>query len=136
MRNGTKLVIAGIGVAAVLGGGSALAVAANSAPASVSGSTAASFSRVSPETQVDLGTLADATPAPSAGGTAQRVSREQAIQIAQRRVPGARVTEVEREVEHGRATWKVELRDGRTEFEVHVAIDNGEIIEFEQDFDD
>ncbi|MEV5409526.1 PepSY domain-containing protein [Thermopolyspora sp. NPDC052614] len=120
MRNTMKLVIAGVGVVAVLGGGSAIA-AASAAPSGVS---------------VTTGATADLSTATASSTTTAKITRKQAIAIAKKRVPGARVTEVEREWEHGYHTWKIELHKGAWEYDVYVAVSNGRIIKFKQKHDD
>jgi uncharacterized membrane protein YkoI len=86
-----------------------------------SGGTARRSSPVSAKTAAQIGDAALA----SAG-----ITRAKAITIAKRRIPGARVTKVEREWEHGQRTWKVELRKGGREYEVYVSIKTGKIIKF------
>lgn len=77
--------------------------------------------------------VAAASTAPTGVSTAKGISLAKAVQIAKKRVPGARVTEVEREREHGHRTWKVELRKGKREYEVYVSIATGKIIKFKVD---
>jgi len=117
--------MAGVGIAAVLGGGSAVALAAN-APAQVP--TAAQGFRAEP------------TPSPSTAepkaAVEDTITREQAIEIATNKVPGAQVTDVERDREHGRRVWEIELHKGDQEYDVHVATDSGEIVKFHQEHDD
>ncbi|GGO23898.1 PepSY domain-containing protein [Microbispora bryophytorum] len=108
MRQTIKIALAAAVTLAALPAG-ATAVAA--APAALSSTASASVSQAS-------------------------VTRSQAIAIATRRVPGARVTEVEREWEHGYRTWEVELRKGHREYEVHVAIATGRIVKFRVHHDD
>jgi uncharacterized membrane protein YkoI len=121
MRNKTKLVIAGVGVVAVLGGGSAIA-AASAAPTGVPVTTAA--------------TTSAATAASAATTSTAPITRKQAIEIAEKKVPGAWVTDVEREWEHGHRTWKIELEKGNWEYDVYVAISDGKIIKFKKEYDD
>ncbi|MEU9830017.1 PepSY domain-containing protein [Streptosporangium sp. NPDC048047] len=64
------------------------------------------------------------------------ISYREAIRIARKRVPGARVTEVEREWEHGRRVWKVELRKGHWEYEVHVSAASGKVTRVKRKLDD
>jgi Predicted membrane protein len=125
MRNRTKLVIAGVGVAAVLGGGGAVAAAT----AASAGAPAASAPDARP-------VAVAATGEPGPDGATDKITRERAIEIAEKRVPGARVTDVEREWEHGRRTWEVELRKGGTEYDVHVSAESGEIVKFDEERDD
>ncbi|GIH22033.1 hypothetical protein Aph01nite_03430 [Acrocarpospora phusangensis] len=71
----------------------------------------------------------------SASTAAADITRAKAIKIAKKAVPGARVTDVEREYEHGHRTWKIELEKGRYEYDVYVSIKTGKIIKFKVDRD-
>ncbi|GAB1820338.1 PepSY domain-containing protein [Herbidospora sp. RD11066] len=84
-----------------------------------------------------LGLTAAATPAVAAttAGTTS-VTKAQAVKIAKKKVPGAYVSDVEREYEHGHKTWKIELEKGNWEYDVYVAVSNGRIIKFKRDYDD
>lgn len=121
-----KLIIAGVGAAAVLGGGSAIA-AASAAPSGVA---------VSTDAAVTTGATTTLAASASSDATAAKITRKRAIAIAKKKVPGAWVTEVEREWEHGHRTWKVELEKGNWEYEVYVAVSNGKIIKFDREYDD
>ncbi|MFF0306394.1 PepSY domain-containing protein [Streptosporangium sp. NPDC004379] len=81
------------------------------------------------------GTATTVVPAAATAATAG-ISYREAIRIARKRVPGARVTEVEREWEHGRRVWKVELRKGRWEYEVHVSAASGKVTRVKRKLDD
>ncbi|GIH48026.1 Peptidase propeptide and YPEB domain-containing protein [Microbispora rosea] len=108
MRHTTKIALAAaVTVTALAAGGTAVAAA----PASHSSTTSAAVSQAA-------------------------VTRSQAVAIAKKRVPGARVTEIEREWEHGHRTWKVELRKGHMEYKVYVAIATGRIVKFRAEHDD
>ncbi len=114
MRQTNKIALAAaVTVTALAAGGTAVAAAA---PAPLSSTSSASVAQTS---------VAQTS-----------VTRSQAIAIATRRVPGARVTEVEREWEHGHRTWKVELRKGHREYKVYVAIATGRIVKFRAHHDD
>ncbi|MEU7695159.1 PepSY domain-containing protein [Microbispora hainanensis] len=124
MRHTTKIALAAaVTVTALAAGGTAVAVAA---PAPLSSAASASLSSAA---------LSRASVAKASASTAA-ITWRQAVAIAKKRVPGARVTEVEREWEHGYRTWKVELRKGHTEYDVYVAIATGRIIKFRVDHDD
>ncbi|GII60460.1 hypothetical protein Skr01_05450 [Sphaerisporangium krabiense] len=110
-----RLLLAGAGALAVLGAGALPAAA--TAPAAVPAATT---------------TTATAS---SVTGSAA-ISARQAVRIAKKRVPGARVTEVEREWEHGQRVWKVELTKRHTEYDVYVSARTGKIVKFRQDHDD
>jgi uncharacterized membrane protein YkoI len=128
MKTHSKLVIAGIGTAALLAGGAALvppAIAAGQPTTATTGGSAAAAIT----TTATKGTA-------EAGTAAKKISCRTAVKIAKKRVPGARVTDVEREWEHGHRTCKVELRKGRWEYEVYVSVTTGKIVKFERDQDD
>ncbi|PZG51342.1 peptidase [Spongiactinospora gelatinilytica] len=80
------------------------------------------------------GGAAQAAPSPAA--THGKSTCERAVEIAKKKAPSARVTDVERDREHGRQVCQVELEKGRWEYEVHVALDNGKIVKFEREYDD
>ncbi|GII52560.1 hypothetical protein Pth03_09490 [Planotetraspora thailandica] len=65
-------------------------------------------------------------------GAAQITYRE-AVAIARKRVPGARVTEAELEREDGRLQWEVELVKGPYEHEVEISPSTGEILTYERE---
>ncbi|MEV1206295.1 PepSY domain-containing protein [Microbispora rosea] len=123
MRHTTKIALAAaVTVTALAAGGTAVAAA----PASHSSTTSAAVSQAA-VTQASVS---------QAAVTQYSVTRSQAVAIAKKRVPGARVTEIEREWEHGHRTWKVELRKGHMEYKVYVAIATGRIVKFRAEHDD
>jgi hypothetical protein len=67
---------------------------------------------------------------------ADAVSAERAREIALERAGGGSVTEVEREQEHGRPVWSVEIRNGSTEHEVDVDRETGAIVKAGSERDD
>lgn len=74
------------------------------------------------------------TPTPSAKPTAMatataraKISADQAANIALAKVGGGYVDEVERELEHGRWEWKVEVIRAGTEYDVRVDAQTGAI---------
>jgi hypothetical protein len=69
-------------------------------------------------------------------GDAATVSAEQARAIAVRAAGGGRVTKVERDTEHGRAVWDVEVRDGAVEHDIDVDRRTGAVLRHETDRDD
>lgn len=115
MKQITRITIATIGTAALLAGGGGIALAAGQTAASAASATA---------------TATTAAPAAVAD-----ISSRKAVQIARKRVPGGRVTEIEREWEHGHSVWKVELRKGGWEYDVYVSAKSGRIIKFKRDYD-
>ena len=71
------------------------------------------------------------TSTPSAGDAA--VTADEAGSRAVARVGGGTVTKVEREVEHGRTVWKVDVRRDTRLTEVHVDVANGAVTRVEDD---
>jgi hypothetical protein len=63
------------------------------------------------------------------------ISRDEAIRIAQERVGGGDVTEVETELEHGRPEWKIELHVNGVEHDVRVDAQTGDITRVDSDDD-
>jgi len=66
------------------------------------------------------------------------VSQDQARQIAQQRVPGAKVAETCFDHEHGRAVWEIELTKQHREYEVTIDALTGKVIKVDHctDLDD
>ncbi|MCG5211859.1 PepSY domain-containing protein [Streptosporangium sp. KLBMP 9127] len=121
MRTHSRAVLAGAGAAAVLAAGvlTAGAVGAASSPSAT------------PTASSSATTAANATAAAN-----RQISCKTAVKIAKRKAPGARVTDVEREWEHGRRVCKVELQKGRWEYDVYVSIADGKIVKFKKEYDD
>ncbi|MFC7380938.1 PepSY domain-containing protein [Sphaerisporangium rhizosphaerae] len=140
-----RLAIAGAGIVAVLGTGAVAASAASAlgissgrtstgalTSAGTGGRTASTASTGSTGS-----TVSTATGTTAAGRvTGSSISYRQAIRIAKKRVPGARVGKVEREWEHGRRVWKVELHKRGVEYRVYVSVRTGAIVKFRQKHDD
>ncbi len=63
----------------------------------------------------------------------ERVSEQQARQIAQQLVRGGQVTEIKLEHEHGRLVWEVDLTRQHHEYEVTVDAVTGKIISVHHD---
>jgi hypothetical protein len=61
------------------------------------------------------------------------VTADEAGSRAVARVGGGTVTKVEREVEHGRTVWKVDVRRDTRLTEVHVDVANGAVTRVEDD---
>ena len=81
-----------------------------------------------------------ATPTTDTTGTVERtparsarVTREQAIAIARKRVPGARVRDVERDEEDGRQVWEVDLATRGVTHKLTIAVAGGNVIDVERD---
>ncbi|GAA0851195.1 PepSY domain-containing protein [Streptosporangium amethystogenes subsp. fukuiense] len=112
MKRITRITVGTLATAALLTAGSGVALAAHQ-----TGSTAI-------------------TTTAAADTTAADISARKAVQIAKKRVPGARVTKVEREWEHGQRAWKIELRKGAWEYDVYVSARTGKIIKLKREYDD
>lgn len=146
-----KLALAATGSAALLGlvATNTFAAASPHAPSATENTSTPSPADGMSTGPADAGTSsapADATVSPTPGtatptaalpGPArEQITHRQATEIAGRRVPGARITEVEREWEHGHRIWKVELVKGGLEYDVYVSAESGTIVRFRQDRDD
>jgi uncharacterized membrane protein YkoI len=117
MKQITRMTIATLGTAALLAGSGGIALAAQQTATITSAA----------------GTVTATAAAPASTAT---ISYSRALQIAKKRVPGARVTKAERELEHGYRTWKFELRKGGREYEVYVSTKTGKIVKFKSGRDD
>ncbi|MEV7231774.1 PepSY domain-containing protein [Polymorphospora sp. NPDC051019] len=96
--------------------------------------TAPTTGPTSGETSSPAPTQSSPTGGPASGVDA--ISAERAKEIALGRVGGGTVEEVDRDREHGRPVWEVEIYKGQVEYEVDVDRETGEIVKFEQDDDD
>ncbi|MCW6009890.1 PepSY domain-containing protein [Micromonospora sp. CPCC 205371] len=117
MTRKTILALAAGGVAALAITGTALAAGEPSSP---------------PPTSVMSQTTTPTTPTSQAPDD-DAVGHERAVEIALAEAGGGRVTEVEREWEHDRPAWKVEIVNGATEHEVYVDRENGQIVKSERE---
>lgn len=66
---------------------------------------------------------------------ADMVGRERAIDIALATTGGGTVVDTEREFEHGRPAWKIEIVKGGVEHKVYVDRETGAIVKFDRDDD-
>ncbi|MEU4533332.1 PepSY domain-containing protein [Streptosporangium sp. NPDC023825] len=124
-----KITVGTLAATALLIGGGGIALAAQTDGAAIT-ATAAGTGTTGATATGATGT-ATAPVTTSAG-----ISSGKAVQIARKRVPGARVSKVEREWEHGRRAWKVELHKGAWEYDVYVSAKTGKIIKLKRDYDD
>ncbi|MER6173561.1 PepSY domain-containing protein [Streptosporangium sp. NPDC001681] len=121
MRNTTKLTIAATGLLAVIAGGGAVASAGTTTPTPAPSGTATTPAPVNPTPD------AESTPAP--GEAAAEISRDEAVRIAQEKVPGAKLVKVEFDGDETPANWEVELREGDVEHDFDVDAATGAILE-------
>ncbi|MER6826707.1 PepSY domain-containing protein [Streptosporangium sp. NPDC000563] len=126
----TRITVGALATAALLTGGGGIALAAHQTDGAAITATAATTGTTG---VTAVGTTGAAT-APVT--TSAYISSGQAVKIAKKRVPGARVSKVEREWEHGRRAWKVELHKGAWEYDVYVSAKTGKIIKLKRDYDD
>ena len=143
-----KLLVGAIAAGALaVTAGTAFALSANDGPtpgaASVTSftdptsttSTTSSTSSSSSPSATSSSSTSTPTTAPSQGGA--QLSADDAARLVQGRLGGT-VHEVEREYEHGRLEWKVEITasDGRT-YDIRVDAENGNVTRIEpEDSDD
>ncbi|MEU0484461.1 PepSY domain-containing protein [Streptosporangium sp. NPDC006013] len=121
MRNTTKLTIAATGLLAVIAGGGAVASAGTTTPTPAPSGTATTPAPVNPTPGVE------STPAP--GEAEAKISRDEAVRIAQEKVPGAKLVKVEFDGDETPANWEVELREGDVEHDFDVDAATGAILE-------
>lgn len=107
----------------------------SSSPSSTSGSST-SGSPTSPTSSTESSPTSTGTNSPSSTVPVDPViSRDEAIRIAQERVGGGDVTEVENELEHGRPEWKIELHVNGVEHDVRVDARTGDVTRVDSDDD-
>lgn len=82
----------------------------------------------------DGGRASQATSLPAATAATQ-IGPERAAEIALERVGGGEVVEIEREREHGRPVWDIEIVKDGVEYELDIDRETGEIIKVERDDD-
>jgi len=73
---------------------------------------------------------ADETPPAPSTEDSQAAGRDRAVAIALERTGGGNVDEVENEVEHGRAAWKVRVVKDGIRYSVYIDKADGAIIRF------
>ncbi|MEV4376899.1 PepSY domain-containing protein [Streptosporangium sp. NPDC049644] len=121
MRNTTKLTIAATGLLAVIAGGGAVASAGTLTPTPAPSGTATTPAPVNPTSG------AESTPAP--GEAEAKISRDEAVRIAQQKVPGAKLVKIEFDGDETPANWEVELREGDVEHDFDIDATTGAILE-------
>ncbi|GII28223.1 PepSY domain-containing protein [Planotetraspora mira] len=134
-----KLALAATGSVALIGlvATSTFAAASPGAPSAMENTGTPSPSdgtSTGPADTTPTDAAAAPTPTPeTATATPAGITSRQAIEIAGARVPGARVTGVERELEHGHRVWEVKLVKGGIEYDVQVSADSGTVVRLRQD---
>ncbi|GII59716.1 hypothetical protein Pth03_81050 [Planotetraspora thailandica] len=104
--------------------------------------TAAGITSAAPTGATPEPTRTEPTRTESAGASTaavaatKEITYRQAAAIAVKRLPGARVTKAEREVEHGHRVWEVDLVKGGVVYDISVSVETGSIVRFRQDRDD
>jgi uncharacterized membrane protein YkoI len=83
----------------------------------------------------DDGGRAGQATSPPAATAATEIGSEWAAEIALERVGGGEVVEIEREQEHSRPVWSIEIVEDGVEYELDVDQETGEIIKVERDDD-
>ncbi len=64
------------------------------------------------------------------------IGMDRAKQIALKKVPGATVTEIDRDKEHGSVVYEVKLVKGHYEYEIVIDAKSGKILHTEKEYDD
>ncbi|MER5648280.1 PepSY domain-containing protein [Streptosporangium sp. NPDC002524] len=127
----TRITVGTLATAALLIGGGGIALAAQPDRTAITATATATAAGTTGATVTGTARTAAAPVTTSAA-----ISSRKAVQIAKKRVPGARVSKVEREWEHGQRAWKVELHKGAWEYDVYVSARTGKIIKLKRDYDD
>ncbi|MEO3748291.1 PepSY domain-containing protein [Plantactinospora sp. B5E13] len=118
-------------------GAAPVATATATAPATEPGTVRAAPSTSGPSTATtSTGGPSTGAPSTTSPGTDDPISRERAVEIALGQAGGGRVDEVEREREHGRTVWSVEIQQDGWEVEVDVDTSTGDIVKTDRDRDD
>lgn len=130
----TRITVGTLATAALLIGGGGIALAAQPDSTAITATATATAAGTGTTGATVTGTTGTAAAAPVT--TSAGISSRKAVQIAKKRVPGARVSKVEREWEHGQRAWKVELHKGAWEYDVYVSARTGKIIKLKRDYDD
>jgi hypothetical protein len=147
MKTKTLVVLATGGIGLVFAG-AALAVAGDEGTRPVAAAATLSPSTSSPEATApvpdptataDPSATTDPTvpgsPAATNPGTASTdaFGAEQARELALRTAGGGQVTEIEREHEHGRPVWSVEILNGTVEHEIDIDRESGKVNDHERE---
>ncbi|WFE29361.1 PepSY domain-containing protein [Solwaraspora sp. WMMD791] len=138
MARRSVIVMAGVGAVAAL---AVAGTAVGSAAQNVTGTAKAvsATSGTGPATASQPATTGTPTaPATGSGdaGATDVVGVEQAKRIALAHVGEGRVTEIERDQEHGRPVWEVEVRAERVEWDLDIDRETGGILDVDRDDDD
>ena len=121
-------------IALVALGGTALALGGDDTPAPTPTSSAGPTTSATPTDSA--GPTRGATPTTGpASSPDDPADRERAVAVALGRTGGGRVTGVERETEHGRTEWKVEIVAGGVEHDVRVDAATGTVTRIDLDDD-
>ncbi|GAA1887268.1 PepSY domain-containing protein [Asanoa iriomotensis] len=134
----TAVIITVAGMAALAVTGTALAAAQSDGPSPRTGiGSTVDEPTVAPTDDRTVDPTAEPTPDDSPTSTrpplAGGIGSDEARRIALDRVGGGTVTEIESELEHGFATWKVEIVGGGVEHDIYVDRATGTIIKADRD---
>ncbi|RSM52626.1 hypothetical protein DMB66_39910 [Actinoplanes sp. ATCC 53533] len=89
---------------------------------------AGSDTTASPAPAASESTPSAPSSAPSSAASADAISLDAAKAIAIKAAGGGQVTDIERETEHGRAVWDVEVQVGDVEHDMDVDRASGEVL--------
>lgn len=132
----TRIAAATATIGLLVAGGAALALTPVEEPVTPlpTLASARSSGTAGPSTSPLTTTPSTATASPTTSpAPAPALTADEAAAIALRHTGGGRVTEIERETEHGRAEWKVEIVTGGVERDVRVDATTGTITRDETD---
>jgi hypothetical protein len=103
--------------------------------------TASASPSSSPSSSPSASAAPSSSPAPSGSATsapssAGAISLREAKAIAIKAAGGGRVTDVERETEHGKAVWDIEVQQGNVEHDIDVDRATGDVLRHKCEADD
>ncbi|OLF12900.1 hypothetical protein BLA60_06490 [Actinophytocola xinjiangensis] len=142
MNRRTIIVAAAAGVL-VVSAGSAIALAANDRSVNAADSLALQPTVTSSTTTSTTGDTSSTSTSPTSSSSSSSVTPagpglgpDDAVALVQKRLGGGQVHEVEREHEHGRLEWKVEITKDGVTYDIRVDASSGEVTRVETDDDD
>ncbi|HEY0453707.1 PepSY domain-containing protein [Actinophytocola sp.] len=124
--NRRTLVVAAAAGAIVVSGGAAIALAATGGPLSAGAQPTSTFDPTS------ISATSEDRPTSTPSAAPGQLSADDAGRIAQERLGGGTVINIERELEHGRTEWKVELTKDGVTYDVRVDASTGDITRIDQ----
>jgi len=133
--NRKTIVVAAAAGALMVSAGTAWALGGNSDPATTGASSTGVTSTSTPTSSSERTSTTSESPTTSgtAGVPATRLTADEAARLVKSRLGGGVVHEVEREVEHGRVEWKVEITKDGVTYDIRVDSLSGAVTRVDTD---